>query len=239
MHASYLKNLEKFEKTINYTFKDKSLLKEALTHSSYANEHQKEGIRDNERLEFLGDAVLGLSVVETLFRAEDLLSESEMARLKSFLVSKSVLSEIARELSIGDFLLLGKGEERSGGREKENILSDAMEAVFGAIYIDGGFNKAKRVVLKLLDKHIKKTLKTREAHDFKTVLQEFTQEKFALLPEYTVVKEEGLEHQKTYVVEVTIKGKKMGKGRGRSKKEAQMMAAKEALERLRKGEKPS
>jgi ribonuclease-3 len=234
MPASYSKNLKKLENALGYTFNDIALLEEALTHSSYANEHQKEGIRDNERLEFLGDAVLGLSVVESLFRAEDRLPESEMARLKSFLVSKTVLSDIARTLSIGQFLRLGKGELRTGGRDKDNILADAMEAIFGAIYIDGGFHEAKAVILKLLKERIHEALRTREAHDFKTVLQELTQDRFGVLPEYSVVKEEGLEHKKTYVVEVMIKGEKMGEGRGRSKKEAQMMAAKKAIGKLKK-----
>ena len=233
MPASYSKSLKKLENTLGYTFKDITLLQEALTHSSYANEHQKEGVRDNERLEFLGDAVLGLSVVESLFRAEALLPESDMARLKSFLVSKTVLSEIARALSIGKFLRLGRGEERTGGRDKENILADAMEAVFGAIYMDGGFYEAKRVILRLLNERIQETLRTGEAHDFKTVLQEITQERFGVLPEYSVIREEGEEHKKTYVVEVTVNGEKMGEGSGRSKKEAQMMAAKMAIRRLK------
>ncbi len=234
MPASYSKSLKTLESSIGYTFNDIELLQEALTHSSYANEHQKEGIRDNERLEFLGDAVLGLSVVESLFRAKEQLPESDMARLKSFLVSKTVLSDIARALCLGQFLRLGKGEQRTGGRDKDNILADAMEAIFGAIYIDGGFQEARKVIVRLFNERIQEALRTGEAHDFKTVLQELTQGRFGVLPEYSVIREEGEEHKKTYVVEVTIKGEKMGEGTGRSKKEAQMMAAKRAIEKLKR-----
>ncbi len=234
MHASYSKNLKTLEEAIGYSFKERSLLIEALTHSSYANEHQKEGVSDNERLEFLGDAVLGLVVVDSLYSASERLPESDMARLKAFLVSKNVLSNIARKLGIGEYLRLGKGEERTGGKNKDNILADAMEAVLGAIYIDGGFKEAKRVINRLFQERITEAVQTKEAYDYKTALQELTQNRFGVLPEYEIVREEGKEHEKTYAVEVFIKGEKMGEGTGRSKKEAQMMAAKMAIEQLRK-----
>ena len=233
MPASFSRSLKKFESTLNHHFKDPALLVEAVTHSSFSNEHPEEAPTDNERLEFLGDAVLGLSVVEELFKIEEPLSESEMAKLKSFLVSRTVLSEAARRLKLGSVLRLGKGEEASGGRDKENILADALEAVLGAVFIDSNYETAKRVIINILGERIRKTVKTRKSHDYKTELQELTQNIYSSLPEYRVVKEEGEEHNKTFTVEVVIVGECMGSGKGRSKKEAQIKAARQALKRLK------
>ncbi len=233
MPASFLKSLKKLEGSLGYEFKNTALLIEAVTHSSYSNEHPDKAPTYNERLEFLGDAVLGLAVVEELFRVEERLSESDMAKLKSFLVSRPVLSEAARRLNLGMVLRLGKGEEASGGRGKDNILADALEAVVGAVFIDSEYYVAKEVILRILGERIEQTVRTRKSHDYKTELQELTQEVYGSLPEYRVVKEEGEEHNKTFSVEVLISGHCMGGGKGRSKKEAQMAAAREALERLR------
>ncbi|VAX28122.1 Ribonuclease III [hydrothermal vent metagenome] len=232
MPVSFSRSLKKLESALDYTFRDPSLLIEAVTHSSFSNEHPDEAPGYNERLEFLGDAVLGLSVVEELFRVEAILSESDMAKLKSFLVSRPVLSEAARGLELGMVLRLGKGEETSGGRDKENILADALEAVVGAVFIDSDYYVARKVILHIIGKKIENTIKTRKSHDYKTELQELTQDIYGSLPEYRVVKEEGEEHNKTFTVEVLIGGEYMGSGKGKSKKEAQMKAANEALRRL-------
>lgn len=232
MPASFLKNLKRLEASINYSFREQSLLLEALTHSSYLNEHPDEMVSHNERLEFLGDAVLGLTVVEDLYKAGENLSESEMAKLKSFLVSRMVLSDTARQLRVGSFLRLGKGEEGSGGRDKDNILADAIEALFGAVFLDGGYAEAKRIIKNILGSEIRKTITTRKSHDYKTELQEMTQNIHGRLPEYRVISEEGEEHAKTFTVEVIVNGKLTGTGSGRSKKEAQMRAAREALKKL-------
>lgn len=232
MHASYSRNISLIEQTLGYYFHDRSLLLEALTHSSYANEHPEEGCAYNERLEFLGDAVLGLVIVESLFRQEPPFAESEMAKMKAYLVSRTVLSDIARKIKIGEVVRLGRGEEASGGREKDNILADAMEAVFGAVFLDGGFIQARQVVLGLLGGCVEEMLRTGKSHDYKTDLQEKTQSLFGSLPEYRLVLEEGEEHDKRFTVEVYVEGRMMGRGRGRSKKEAQMNAAAEAIGHL-------
>ncbi len=237
MPASYLKDLKKLEKKLNYNFKNLELLLEALTHTSFSNEVPREHIPHNERLEFLGDAVLGLVVVEELFMAKEHLKESEMAKLKAFLVSKSVLAKLAKNIKLGSYLRLGKGEETSGGREKENILADAIEAVFGAIFLDSNYTEAKRVITALMRKRLDSTIKTKHAHDYKTELQELSQHIFGVLPEYRTVKEEGQEHSKKFTVEVFINGKKTGRGKGKSKKEAQMKAARGALKKLKALEK--
>ncbi len=232
MHASYSKNLSLIEGALQYTFRQQGLLLEALTHSSYANEHPREAVGYNERLEFLGDSVLGLVVVEELFRGCPGHSESLMAKMKSYLVSRTVLSEIAREIGVGNVIRLGKGEEASGGREKDNILADALEAIFGAVFLDGGYIAARDVILSLIGGYIESTIKTGKYHDYKTDLQEKTQAIFGTLPEYKLVLEEGEEHNKRFTVEVYVEGNVMGRGCGRSKKEAQMNAAAEAIEKL-------
>ncbi len=233
MPASYSRNLKKIETAINYTFKNQALLLEALTHSSYSNEHPEEAAPYNERLEFLGDAVLGLSVVEELFKAEQRLTESEMAKLKAFLVSKTVLSDLAREINLGASLRLGKGEEASGGRDKDNILADALEALFGAVFLDSDYTTVKKLIISLMGNILTETIRTRQSHDYKTDLQELTQQRYGCLPEYRIVKEEGKEHKKTFTIEVLINGEPLGTGKGRSKKEAQMNAARKALQFLR------
>ena len=169
-------------------------------------------------------------LVEALYFSEEELTESDMAKMKSFLVSRTVLSEAARELDLGSAIRLGRGEEGSGGRGKDNILADAMEAVFGAIFVDGGYDAARDVVLRILDDRIEEAVRTKQSYDYKTELQERTQNKYGTLPVYNIIREEGEEHDKTFTVEVFVDGVSMGSGVGRSKKEAQMKAAKEALE---------
>ncbi|MEW6002348.1 MAG: ribonuclease III [Nitrospirota bacterium] len=233
MLASSLKNLHKLEIPLGYTFKNKAILLEALTHSSFYHENPNKVTDYNERLEFLGDSILGFVIVEYLFSLESQFKESIMAKIKSYLVKESVLSDIASSISLGKHLRLGKGEEASGGRTKKSLLADALEALLGAIYIDGGYKKVKDIILRLFGEKIDSILSSGEFYDFKTELQEEAQLLFGVLPEYRTIKQEGEEHRKIFTVEVFIDGRKYGTGSGRSKKEAQTFAAKEALHKLR------
>jgi ribonuclease-3 len=230
MSKQYIAELEK---RLGYPFKKKELLIEALTHRSFYHENPDKADACNERLEFLGDSVLGFVIVEYLFSLDSRLTESVMAKTKSYLVKESVLSEIANSISLGKYLRLGKGEEATGGRTKGSLLADAAEAVLGAVYLDGGYKKAKELILKLFREKIDAILSSGEFHDFKTVLQEKTQLLFNIIPEYKIIKQEGKEHKKIFTVEVYITGEMFGTGRGRSKKEAETLAAKEALHKLR------
>jgi ribonuclease-3 len=225
-------DISELEKNIGYEFKDKTLLLEALTHKSFQHENPRSAPHHNERLEFLGDSVLGMVVVDYLFNSRDRYTESMMSKIKSYIVKSKVLSEIAKGISLGNYLRLGKGEEETGGRNKVSILSDAMEALVGAVYIDGGYEKSKSLVLRLFKEKIDAAIKSRDFHDYKSELQEESQMRFGVLPEYRLVKEEGQEHKKVFTVEVFIAGERYGQGRGRSKKEAQTLAAKEALKNL-------
>jgi len=227
-----LKAIAEFEKRLGYQFKNKNLLLEALTHRSFSYENPDKVSSHNERLEFLGDSVLGLVIVEYLFSLYPHLTESRMAKLKSYLVKGTVLYEIAHSLSIGKYLRLGKGEETTGGRAKKSILADSLEAVLGAIYLDGDYRKVRNIILGLLKEKIDTILESGEFYDFKTELQEMTQFLFGVLPEYRMIRQEWEEHRKVFSVEVFIKGKKFGTGSGRSKKEAETYAAREALSRL-------
>ncbi len=192
----------------------------------------------NERLEFIGDSVLGLVVVEYLFRYSKDFSESEMSEIKSFIVRGSLLSEIAAGASLGTHVRLGRGEEETGGRAKGSILANAMEAVFGAVYLDGGYEAARNFILHLLRERIIAVISSGQYHNFKTELQEESQMRFGVLPEYRIVSQEGEEHRKTFTADVSIAGKTFGRGAGKNKKEAQTAAAKEAMERLKKDPAP-
>lgn len=227
-----MENTAELERHLGYIFENKELLTEALTHRSFYYENPDKSTTHNERLEFLGDSVLGFVIVEYLFLSDKNLTESAMAKVKSYLVKESVLSEIAGSLSLGKYLRLGKGEEATGGRTKKSLLSDAIESVLGAIYLEGGYQKAREVVLRLFREKIGTIMHSAVFSDFKTELQEKTQLLFGNLPEYRVIKQEGEEHKKVFTIEVYIDGKKFGKGTGRSKKEAQTFAAKEALSSL-------
>ncbi len=221
-----------FEDHLGYHFKDKKVLIEALTHRSFYHENPDKAENYNERLEFLGDSVLGFVIVEYLFSSERRLAESVMAKTKSYLVKESVLSEIANAISLGKYLRLGKGEEATGGRTKRSLLADAVEAVLGALYLDGGYNKAQELILRLFKEKIEAIMISGEFHDFKTELQEKTQMLFGSIPEYRMIKQEGEEHRKTFTVEVYIAGERLGTGYGKSKKEAETLAAREALHKL-------
>jgi ribonuclease-3 len=227
-----VENTSELERHFGYLFENKKLLTEALTHRSFYYEHPDKSTTHNERLEFLGDSVLGFVIVEYLFLSDKNLPESAMAKIKSYLVKESVLSEIADSLFLGDYLRLGKGEEATGGRKKKSLLSDAIEAVLGAIYLEGGYQKAREVVLRLFKEKIDAIMHSAVLSDYKTELQERTQLLFSTLPEYRVIKQEGEEHKKVFTIEVYIDGKMLGRGTGRSKKEAQTLAAREALLKL-------
>lgn len=220
------------EEKLEYKFSDISLLVTALTHSSYANERKKMGIECNERLEFLGDSVLGMVTAEFLFRNELGMPEGKMTRLRAELVCERSLAEAADELELGRHLLLGKGEDASGGRNRPSIKADAMEAVLAAMYLDGGIENAKKVIYKHILAKLDKVVA--ENHDYKTELQEYLQRDGAKLIEYSVTGEKGPDHDKTFDAQVSVNGKVIGAGSGRSKKAAEQSAARSALENFRK-----
>ena len=224
--------MEKLEQKIGYSFKDKNLLLTALTHSSYANEKNDRSL-SYERLEFLGDSILGLITAEFLFQHRPRLPEGRMTRLRAELVCESSLKVIAQELGIGDYMRLGRGEERSGGRERASILADMVESVIAAIYLDSGMEEARRFVIEKLLSHADLGEQHRIA-DYKTELQELVQRKADGHVSYELTGESGPDHQKVFYFTVYINGEAAGEGSGRSKKEAEQAAACAALEKLRK-----
>lgn len=218
---------------LNYTFKNEEFLEIALTHSSYAHEKGLPEKMNNERQEFLGDAVLELSMSNYIFNRYKDIQEGEMTKLRAGVVCEETLAEAASEIGLGNIIRLGKGEELTGGRKRASILADAMEAVFGAVYLDGGFDAANSAILSVLaDKvdGIKNSLKTR---DCKTYLQELIQKRSHEPIVYTVINESGLAHNKEFVTNVTHEGKVLGTGKGRSKKEAEQNAAADAIKKFK------
>ena len=227
-------NLEEFERKIAYTFSDKNLLILALTHSSYANETKKGSHENNERLEFLGDAVLGFVSADYLYRKHPDLPEGELTRIRAALVCEESLHEVAQSLHLGDFLMLGKGEESGGGRRRPSILADAVEAVLAAVYLDGGIDKVRALIHRiLLEKEQEEVVENRR-RDCKTELQELVQRKPNQVLHYEPVSESGPDHAKVFAVAVTLNGQVIGLGSGHSKKEAEQSAARAALEQLQK-----
>jgi len=237
MHVSSLEDIQILEAKIGYSFKKKALIEEALTHKSFAKEKSGNLEPFNERLEFLGDAVLELIICEFLFKAYPQYTEAELSKIKSYAVQEATLADVSLMLGIGLHLRLGKGEESSGGREKPSLLANAFEAVLAAIYLDGGLKNAKDFVINSLENKIRILVEKNLIFDFKTRFQELVQEKFGILPKYQVHKEGGPEHMKTFEVEVFIKDKFYGRGRGKSKKEAAQKAAEEGLKKLQETEK--
>ena len=217
-----------FEKVIGYTFKNKELLHEALSHSSYANEH-KHGRHSNERLEFLGDSVLSIVVSEHLFAHFKHLPEGELTKIRASLVCEKALYEFSKKIELGRFIFLGKGEENSGGRERPSIIADAFEAVIAAVYLDGGLENAKKYVLGFIPKNLDKN-SSKNLNDYKTVLQEIIQRNPEEKVEYVLTGESGPDHNKLFEMQVMLNSNVIGTGTGRSKKLAEQMAAKEALE---------
>ena len=222
--------MEKLQQKIGYRFRSPELLETALTHSSYANEHRESGTDYNERLEFLGDSVLGMIAAEHLFRNELNMPEGKMSRYRAELVCERSLAAVADEIGLGRLLRLGKGEESGGGRERPSIKADAVEAVLAAIYLDGGMEPAVRFVERFVLSRMQAA--EQENHDWKTELQEVLQKEGPTDIEYVLEGESGPDHDKRFVMAVKWHGEVVGSGEGRSKKQAEQLAAKVALERL-------
>lgn len=220
------------EEKLGYTFHDKALLRGALYHSSYANEHRSAGISSNERLEFLGDAVLGLVTADFLYRKHPEAPEGDLTRIRAALVCEESLHEVAMSLGLGDYLKLGKGEEAGGGRQRPSILADATESVFAAVYLDGGMEAARELIHRvLLNKEREEDVEERR-RDYKTELQELVQRKPGRTLSYEMVGASGPDHAKVFTACALLNGQCIGLGSGRSKKEAEQAAAKTALEQL-------
>ncbi|MGH9187416.1 MAG: ribonuclease III [Acidimicrobiales bacterium] len=222
--------LEDLDRRLGGLFADTGRLAAALAHRSWCAENP--GHESNERLEFLGDAVLGLIVTDHIYRSYPDLPEGELAKVRASVVSAAALSEVAIDLELGESLLLGKGEDGSGGREKPSILADALEAVIGALYLDGGWSAAQRLVLDLMGDRIAEASLGPGGQDYKTRLQELATRHFAELPRY-VLTDEGPDHAKRFFAEVSVSGEVQGRGEGRSKKQAEAAAARHAWEQLR------
>ena len=225
--------MRELEKKLNYVFSNAALLSEALNHSSYANEHRFAHVNSNERLEFLGDSVLGFVTAEFLFTQHPDMPEGDLTRIRAALVCEQSLYEVAGKLELGKYLKLGKGEESGGGRQRPSILADAVEAIFAAVYLDGGIAAASALIHRvLLDVEREEVVEERR-RDYKTTLQERVQRQADQVLVYHMVGEEGPDHAKTFITEVLLNGVPVGQGRGRSKKEAEQAAAKAALEQLK------
>ena len=224
-----MQKIKDFQNTIGYNFQSEGLLRQALTHSSYAYEKHMKKLSDNERLEFLGDAVLELVSSDFLYKNYQKLPEGELTKLRASIVCEPTLALCAKELHLGEYLLLGKGEDQTGGRERKSILSDALEAVIGAIYLDGGFANAKEFVLKYIMTDIEhKQL----FYDSKTILQEVVQGEHESL-QYVMTEESGPDHNKSFTVEAHIDNVCLGVGSGHTKKAAEQEAAYRALLKIR------
>jgi len=224
---------DSLQSALSYRFRRPALLDEALTHKSYVNEQRSAGVEHNERLEFLGDAVLSLLVSERLAEALPDSTEGALSKLKARLVSEAVLATVARRLHLGMWLRLGRGEERSKGRDKDSLLADTLEAVVAAVYLDGGLEAARTVVSRLFEQEFARVATQQHVpggEDYKTQFQEWCQRRYDQLPQYRVVRESGPDHDKQFEVEVTINRESAGRGTGRTKKEAEQSAAKQALE---------
>lgn len=221
--------MNRLEKKLGYHFQDIGLLEHAMTHSSYANEHRGEGLTSNERLEFLGDSVLGVVVADYLFHEHPDMPEGELTRTRAALVCEGSLHEVAEALELGRCLRLGKGEDAGGGRKRPSILADATEAMLAAVYLDGGMEAVRPIICSLiLDKEQEKSAD----RDYKTALQELVQRTPGAAVSYRLVRESGPDHCRSFEMEASVDGKVIGCGEGRTKKEAEQMAAKTALEKL-------
>ena len=226
--------MEELAKKLGFTFRDPSLLQGALYHSSYANEHRGQHIASNERLEFLGDAVLGFVTAEHLYRKHPDLPEGDLTRIRAALVCEDSLYEVAQSLELGSHLLLGRGEEQGGGRQRPSILADATESVFAAVYLDGGMDAACDLIHRvLLDKEREEQVEERR-RDYKTELQELVQRKSDQILRYELTGSSGPDHAKEFSFRVTLNGAEIGQGTGRSKKEAEQAAARSALAQWKK-----
>ena len=225
-------NLEQFEDIIKYKFNNIELLRKAFTHSSYANEKHIEKYDNNERLEFLGDAVLELVISDYIFKNYPHMPEGELTKLRAGTVCEGSLAERARDISLSDYIMLGKGEETTGGRHRDSILADAFEAVIGAVYLDGGFDAARRHILGQLESTVGRIRLALNIIDCKTRLQEEIQKTSKEPIHYEIVGESGPDHDKLFMAAVRHEGRLLGEGRGKSKKEAEQSAALDALKKM-------
>jgi len=225
--------LSEFQKRIGIRFKTLELLNTALSHKSYVNETDKD-LEDNEKLEFLGDAFLGLIISDCLYNQNLYFKEGSLARIKSYVVSETTLHRIGQEINIKDYLLIGKGEEKTGGRYRRALISDSVEALIGAYYLDNGYKQARKLVEKLFYKEIIKVENNRHEKDYKSILQELSQKRFKMVPEYHVINTEGPDHKRRFFVNVTVKKEIYGPGIGESKKQAEQHAARIAMHGLKK-----
>ncbi|WP_243109367.1 ribonuclease III [Anaerophilus nitritogenes] len=224
--------LKELVKKLGYEFKNIKLLNEALTHSSYANEHKKRKIPYNERLEFLGDSVLSIVISDYLYNHLATLQEGELTKIRASIVCEPSLANCSINMQMGNYLLLGKGEEVTGGRERVSILADTFEAIIGAIYLDGGLIKVSEFILRTLHETIQDAIEGKIFKDYKTQLQEFVQSINTKKISYEVINEEGPDHNKIFYVQVKIGDEVLGEGAGKSKKEAEQNAAQKALKKV-------
>jgi ribonuclease III len=215
---------------LGYVFVEADLLIQAFTHASYVNEQPGVSLKDNERLEFLGDAVLDLAISRILMEAFEEAEEGDLSKLRAMVVDEAGLCRVALDLGLGGYVRLGKGEAQSGGREKPSILADTMEALLGALYLDAGFDKSLEIIRTLFSPVLERLMQGAVFTDFKSRLQEHTQQCLKSTPKYRLLEELGPAHDKTFRVEVTLTGRKLAEGEGKSKKEAEQNAAREALQ---------
>lgn len=230
LNKKHLDIITRFENIIDYKFNNKEYILEALTHSSYSNENKD--FQFNERVEFLGDSVLSIVISEYLFKNETTLPEGELTKLRANIVCEESLSEVAMDIQLGEHMLLGKGEEATGGRERVSILADAVEAVIAAIYLDGGLDKAKEFILNYMKDIIVNSRKGKIFRDYKTHLQEVLQSQGETNIWYKLIDEKGPDHNKRFVMQVGMNETVLGTGEGKSKKEAEQSAAKIAINNM-------
>lgn len=231
-HAGLVEAARRFEQTSGLIFNDKTLLQRALTHRSYTNESREFLLADNERLEFLGDAVLDFVVGEFLYHRFPEMREGPLTNLRAALVRQETLATFAQQLRLGEYLLLGRGEDESGGRQRPAVLCAAFEALVGALFLDSGLDTVKSLLFKLIEPVLPRLAAWAEAKDAKSRLQEWSQSHLGATPRYKTIREEGPDHAKVFTVEVTIGGEVYGVGQGRSKQKASQQAALQALRRL-------
>jgi len=221
--------LSRLEESLGYTFRNPELLVRAFCHASYVNEQVDLSLEDNERLEFLGDAVLDLAVSHLLMQYFEDATEGDLSKFRAMVVDEAGLYEVALRLGLGEYLLLGKGEEQSLGREKPSILADSTEALIGAIYLDAGFDCVMKIIKELFSSLLERVGSEELIHDFKSLLQEYTQQVYKVLPGYRLIKETGPAHDRSFQVALILKRETLAQGKGRSKKEAEQNAARAAF----------
>ncbi len=236
MNEARIQELNEMQSALGLEFKNIELLNQSLTHTSYAYElsDRNNGILQNERMEFLGDVVLGLIISEYIYQKYPDYMEGDLAKIRAKIVSRPILAKQAKHLELGKYLLLGKGEEITGGRSRHSILADTIEALIGAIYLDSGLEKSRYFILSRFKEEIEKITENVHVQDYKTDFQEWTQKKFKTLPFYKVINREGPDHNRIFEIAVMVKGETYGIGKGGSKKEAEQRAAFFALQYAKK-----